>query len=127
MDSRYSIIISCLKLLKASSWSTTKKLRAEIKFIKIKRHLLNEDSEASMTGSCGEAVFNALLYQISSIKEAGWERDAHPLLLHSLEEILSALTMDEGEPASSYDSISGQIDTTALLPLLREESKDTLT
>lgn len=86
MDSRYSIIISCLKLLKASSWSTTKKLRAEIKFIKIKRHLLNEDSEASMTGSCGEAVFNALLYQISSIKEAGWERDAHPLLLHSLED-----------------------------------------
>lgn len=109
MDNRYTVINSCLKLLKTSSWSTTKRLRVEIKLIKIKRYLLNEDLEPT-GGSCDEAIFKALLCQMNSINEAKWQREAYPALLQSLAEIISALTTDEDEPTSRYDSISGLLD-----------------
>ncbi|GAW66851.1 hypothetical protein GPEL0_01f2389 [Geoanaerobacter pelophilus] len=81
----------------------------EIKLIKIKRYLLNEDPE-STSDSCDEAIFEALLCQMNSIKEAEWQREAYPPLLQSLVEIISALTTDEGEPTSRYDSVSGLLD-----------------
>lgn len=109
MDIRYFIINTCLKLLKTSRWSTTKRLRVEIKLIQIKRYLLNEDPE-STSGSGEEAIFKALLWQMNSIKEAEWQREAYPPLLQSLAEIISTLATDEGEPASRYDSISSLID-----------------
>jgi hypothetical protein len=110
MDNRYTVINSCLKLLKTSSWSTTKRLRVEIKLIKIKRYLLNDDPE-STSGSCDEAIFEALLCQMNSIKAAKWQREAYPPLLQSLAEIISALPTDgEDEPTSHYDTISGLLD-----------------
>lgn len=108
MDYRYTVINSCLNLLKTSSWSTTKRLRVEIKLIKIKRCLLNEDLEPT-SDSCDE-IFKALLYQMNSIKGAGWQREAYQPLLQSLMEIISALTTDEGEPVSRYDQISSLLD-----------------
>lgn len=76
MISQYSIINSCLKMLKQSDWETTKKLQVEIKLIQIKRYLLDENLPVAIKrGSCSETVFNELLHQMKGISEAQWELD----------------------------------------------------
>lgn len=76
MIPQYSIVNSCLMLLKQSDWETTKRLQVEIKLIQIKRYLLDENLPVAIKrGSCSETVFNELLHQMKGISEAQWELD----------------------------------------------------
>lgn len=96
MTPEYSIVNSCLQLLKQSDWSTIKKLQVEINLIKIKRHLLDENLPVAVKGgSYSEAVFKELLCQMNAIRDAEWGNDQFNPLLHSLNTIIAALTMGE--------------------------------
>jgi len=104
MDQQYSITNDCLKLLKKSNLPTIKKLRIEIKLIKIKRHLLNENISSTIKyGCCSKTIFNGLLCQMRGISEIGWESDAFNALLHSLDAILTALAPDEPTELTGID------------------------
>lgn len=108
MDQQYSITNDCLKLLKKSNLPTIKKLRIEIKLIKIKRHLLNEHISSTIKhGCCSTTIFNGLLCQMRGISEMGWESDAFNTLLNSLDAILTALTTDEPTELTGIDRSLG--------------------
>lgn len=96
MDHQYSIVNQCLQLLKQSDMPTIKKLRVEIQLIQMKRLLLNDNVPSEvLCGSCGEDVFEGLLFQMRGICGGNCEGEAVADLMNSIGGMLTALRGDQ--------------------------------
>lgn len=99
MDNQYRIINQCLQLLKQSEMPTIKKLRVEIQLIQMKRLLLNDSLPSEIRrGSCGEEVFEGLLYQMRGLCGNGYDGEALSELMERIGGMLSILGSEQAVP-----------------------------